>query len=167
MPIIRTIAMINGFNISSPVFLLSICPHQKAKILSAMPKNGDSNISDMFYFLRFVRLKVNLMLNAVTAKVISVDRIQMIRRENQFFFKISKQFIIPTPAGIKKNAILDKRKSDFSCMCSTLSSLESRQKKRRISPITLAGIGKGRICCIMMLSQQMVNIMPVCFIIFI
>ena len=52
------------------------------------------------------------------------------------------------PAGIKKNAIFESKKSDFSLMCSTLINPEKRRASKRIKEIIAAGKEKGNIAAI-------------------
>ena len=72
-----------------------------------------------------------------------------------------------TPAGIKKKAMLDSRKSDFSWMCLIFRIPVSRQMNRRIMPMTVAGKSNGRKYSTTCASQQILKIIPICLMIFI
>ena len=75
--------------------------------------------------------------------------------------------IMLTPAGMKKKAMLDSRKSDFSRMCSSLRMPVNRQISSRIMPMTLAGKENGRSFSITRLIQHRPMTIPICLMIFI
>ena len=62
---------------------------------------------------------------------------------------------------MKKKAMLDSRKSDFSRMWSTFSARTSSRMSSSTMPMTLAGKGKGRTASTIWLIQQMVKMMAI------
>ena len=87
---ISTMAVSSGLQAVSPVFFCSFSPAQKARMLRKIPKSGDEKYFFHDLSLLFISRMVRRMLQAVTAKVITVETTQTTRRGTRLLFKRSR-----------------------------------------------------------------------------
>ena len=85
----------------------------------------------------------------------------MSRNCHQIAFITATCSITLTPAGIKKNAMLERRKSLFSLMLSILRILVSSNKKSNRSAIRGEGIKIGKTALISSLTKQIEKIIAI------